>query len=242
MENKQTKEPSSPEQPGLEVVIPDGLIPKYERDAPLYYAGDGSEAPIPVETEVGQGQEVKSVKDAPRTICGFRRRYFWIAVVVAVVLIAVAVGVGASFAKKDSSTSSPTSTATAASTPTSTSSSATSSATSCPAMNGTTITVQQKDYIQLCHTDLCSDTDGCASVTISDDNLVNFKTNSLEQCIQRCVSYNIMIKGAECKGVTWDETAPSSTNRTHRCFLKNDTSIRKTAPSGWAILSAVAKD
>jgi hypothetical protein len=102
METKQTKEPGSPEQPGLEVVIPDGLIPQYERDAPLYYAGDGSEAPIPVETEVGQGQEVKSVKDAPRTICGFRRWYFWIAVVVAVVVIAAAAGVGGSFAKKDS--------------------------------------------------------------------------------------------------------------------------------------------
>jgi hypothetical protein len=102
METKQTKEPSSPEQPGLEVVIPDGLIPQYERDAPLYYAGDGSEAPIPVETEIGQGQEVKSVKEASRTICGFRRRYFWIAVVVAVVVIAVAAGVGGSFAKKDS--------------------------------------------------------------------------------------------------------------------------------------------
>ncbi|GFF37676.1 hypothetical protein IFM58399_04974 [Aspergillus lentulus] len=241
METKQTEEPRSPEQPGLEVVIPDGLIPRYERDAPLYYAGDGSEAPIPVETEVGQSQEVKSVKDAPRTICGFRRLYFWIAVVVAVAVIATAVGVGASFAKKDSGTSTPTSTASAASTSTSASSSATSSATSCPT-KGTTITVQQKDYIRLCDTDLCSDTGGCASVTISDDDLVNFKTNSLEQCIQRCVSYNTMIKGAPCKGVSWDETAPSSTNRTHRCFLKNDTSIRKTAPSGWTILSAVAKE
>lgn len=102
METKQAKQPSSPEQPGLEVVIPDGLIPQYERDAPLYYAGDGSEAPIPVDTEVGQGQE-KSVTDAPRTICGFRRRYFWIAVVVvAVVVIAAAVGggVGGSLANK----------------------------------------------------------------------------------------------------------------------------------------------
>ncbi|KAH1979240.1 hypothetical protein KXV92_001120 [Aspergillus fumigatus] len=215
METDQTKQRRSPEQPGLEVAIPDGLIPKYERDAPLYYAGDGSEAPIPVETEAGQGLEVKGAKDAPRTICGFRRRHFWIAVVVAVVVIAVAAGVGGSVANKDSG------------------------ATSCPA-NGTTITVQQRDYIRLCDTDLCSDKGGCASVTISNDDLVNFKTNSLEQCIQRCVSYNIMIKGAPCKGVSWDEKAPSSTNRTHRCFLKNDTSIRKTAPSGWTILSAVA--
>ncbi|RHZ52898.1 uncharacterized protein CDV56_100955 [Aspergillus thermomutatus] len=242
----ETKQPSSPEQAGLEVAIPDGLIPQYERDAPLYYAGDGSDAPIPVETEVGHGpgQEVKSATDAPRTICGFRRRYFWIGVVVAVVVIAAAVGggVGGSLAKKDSGTSSPASTATAASTSTSTSTSATSSATSCPMANGTTITVQQTDYIQLCHTDLCSDTGGCASVTISDNDLVNFKTNSLEQCIQRCVVYNNIIKGEPCKGVSWDETAPSSTNRTHRCFLKNDTSIRKTAPSGWTILSAVLKE
>ncbi|RLL95403.1 hypothetical protein CFD26_102977 [Aspergillus turcosus] len=243
METKQAKQPSSPEQPGLEVVIPDGLIPQYERDAPLYYAGDGSEAPIPVETEVGRDQEVKSVTDSPRTICGFRRRYFWIAVVVAVVVIAAAVGggVGGSLAKKASGTSNPTSTATA-STSTSTSSSATSTPTSCPSANGTTITVQQKDYVQLCHTDLCSDTGGCASVTISDADLINFKTNSLEQCIQRCVSYNIMIKGAACKGVSWDENAPASSNRTHRCFLKNDTSARKEAPSGWTILSAVAKE
>ncbi|KAH3256452.1 hypothetical protein KXW23_009220 [Aspergillus fumigatus] len=219
METDQTEQRRSPEQPGLEVAIPDGLIPKYERDAPLYYAGDGSEAPIPVETEVGQGLEVK--------------------VVVAVVVIAVAAGVGGSVANKNSGSSVPTSTATAASTSTSASTSATSSATSCPA-NGTTITVQQRDYIRLCDTDLCSDKGGCASVTISNDDLVNFKTNSLEQCIQRCVSYNIMIKGAPCKGVSWDEKAPSSTNRTHRCFLKNDTSIRKTAPSGWTILSAVA--
>ncbi|KAH3313160.1 hypothetical protein KXW17_005757 [Aspergillus fumigatus] len=239
METDQTKQRRSPEQPGLEVAIPDGLIPKYERDAPLYYAGDGSEAPIPVETEVGQGLEVKGAKDAPRTICGFRRRHFWIAVVGAVVVIAVAAGVGGSVANKNSGSSVPTSTATAASTSTSASTSATSSATSCPA-NGTTITVQQRDYIRLCDTDLCSDKGGCASVTISNDDLVNFKTNSLEQCIQRCVSYNIMIKGAPCKGVSWDEKAPSSTNRTHRCFLKNDTSIRKTAPSGWTILSAVA--
>ncbi|KAF7118469.1 hypothetical protein CNMCM5793_007990 [Aspergillus hiratsukae] len=241
METKQPKQPSS-EQPGLEVVIPDGLIPGYDRDAPLYYAGDGSEAPIPVETEVGQGQE-KSVPDAPRTICGFRRRYFWIVVVVAVVVIAAAVGggVGGSLANKASSTSNPTATATSASTSTSTSS-ATPTATSCPSANGTTITVQQRDYIQLCHTDLCSDTGGCASVTISDANLIDFKTNSLEQCIARCVNYNIMIKGAACQGVSWDESAPASSNRTHRCFLKNDTSVRKEAPSGWTILSAVAKE
>ncbi|KAH2568472.1 hypothetical protein KXV42_009348 [Aspergillus fumigatus] len=210
METDQTKQRRSPEQPGLEVAIPDGLIPKYERRTALlrrrWIRG----------TDTGRNR-----------------------VVVAVVVIAVAAGVGGSVANKNSGSSVPTSTATAASTSTSASTSATSSATSCPA-NGTTITVQQRDYIRLCDTDLCSDKGGCASVTISNDDLVNFKTNSLEQCIQRCVSYNIMIKGAPCKGVSWDEKAPSSTNRTHRCFLKNDTSIRKTAPSGWTILSAVA--
>ncbi|OJJ72677.1 hypothetical protein ASPBRDRAFT_54487 [Aspergillus brasiliensis CBS 101740] len=242
---------STSDQPGLEVAIADGLIVDHrqiqQQQGLVYHAGDGSDAPIPVVPEQGAGLDTKNHEAITvgegnnlvrRTICGLRRPYFFIGIIIALIVVAAAVGggVGGSLAsRKDSSSS----TVNTSATPTISTSTSTSTSEACPASNGTTITVQGTEYTRLCGIDLCSSTAGCSEITISDDTLKDFTTNTLLQCIQRCESYNNVIAGSECQGVSWDANAPTSSNRTHRCFLKNATDIRKSAPNGWTIMSAV---
>ncbi|KAI2829504.1 hypothetical protein CBS147343_6375 [Aspergillus niger] len=247
--SKTAPNPTS-DQPGLEVSVADGLIVDHRQiqQQGLYYAGDGSDAPIPVLAEPGAGLDTKQEtnvgegsRSERRTLCGLRRRYLFLGIIVSLIVIAAAVGggVGGSLASRKNSSSSTTNTSATPTTTTTSTSTSTSTNEACPASNGTTITVQGMEYTRLCGIDLCSSTNGCTEMTISDDTLKDFTTETLVKCIQQCESYNDVIRGSECQGVSWDANAPASSNHTHRCFLKNATSIRKSAPDGWTIMSAV---
>ncbi|KAJ5091181.1 hypothetical protein NUU61_006051 [Penicillium alfredii] len=245
--------PNPPAQPGLEVVVPDGLMVagagRQRNTRP--YSAENIQGPMPPacgRSIVAPGQE----KSSPKTICGIRARYFWIGVIVAMVVVAAAIagGVGGSLATRNNnssdSTSSPNSNQSsdkASSSLTSTSPSTTSTSTptptpnhvDCPASNEKRFTLHKTSYVALCDTDLCTG-QACADSTIETDK---FHETSLDDCVSRCLYWNKSGSRIKCSGVSWDKEAPGDSDHFHRCFLKRDTKGKTSPPDDWTVISAI---
>jgi hypothetical protein len=160
-----------------------------------------------------------------KTICGLRRRTFWIALIVVLIVVAAAVGGGVGGTRSKSSTNAqsgatPEQSSTTATTPSPTTTTPTATLSTqiltnptstasilrdCPSSNSTLLTISSQSFRKICNNAVRNSNGITASV--------NEVVASLDECIALCAAYNVsnrtqIVAGKSkiCNSVCWRNT------------------------------------